>query len=104
MAIEPGFRRLAAGPLLTAIALCLAGTLVAHADEPLVPQLASKADMACASITGYALAQSEDKILPLLKLCGENPNRNVCDITVSLMKDLRGGRGGTYGLTCAGIN
>ncbi|MCG2645526.1 MULTISPECIES: hypothetical protein [Bradyrhizobium] len=68
----------------------------------IAPELASKADMACASITGYALTRSEDKIVPLLKLCSENPHKNVCDITVSLMKDLHGGRGGTYGLMCSG--
>jgi len=101
MTIEPGFRRFA-GPLVIATVSCLVGPLDAHAGELIVPKLASKADMACASITGYALTQSEDKISPLLKLCGENPNRNVCDITVSLMKDLRSGS--TYGLTCVGID
>ena len=90
------------GSLFVGVVLSLAGNAKAQSDI-VAPTLASKADMACASITGYALTQSEDKILPLLALCSENPHKNVCDITLSLMKDLRGGRGSTYGLTCSGV-
>ena len=99
------FRRMRVGFTSSAIALCLACTWnTAESDTLISPKLASKADLACASITGYALTQSEDKILPLLKLCGENPDKKVCEITVSLMKDFRGGRGSSYGLTCVGTD
>jgi len=90
------------GIMFACLVLSLPGNAEGQSDV-IVPELASKADMACASITGYALTRSEDKIVPLLKLCGENPHKNVCDITVSLMKDFRGGRGGTYGLMCSGV-
>ena len=89
------------GLLFACFVLSFSGNAQAQSDI-VAPKGASEADMACASITGYAITQSEDKILPLLHLCGENAHRNVCDITVSLMNDFRGGRGGTYGLTCSG--
>ena len=85
-----------------AVAFFLAGNFDVQAYEIVVPELFSNADMACASITGYALTHSEDKILPLLKLCGENANKNVCEITISMMKDFDRGKGSTYGLTCVG--
>ena len=74
----------------------------AQADDLPVPDVVTNADMACASITAYALMHSEAEMQPLLKRCSENPNKRVCEITVGFMTDADNGKGKTYGLTCIG--
>jgi hypothetical protein len=80
-------------------AMLIAGVVCAHAYE-LHPKPASSADNACASAAAYALKHADAEILPYIRLCGENPNRTVCEETIRLMKEFAGGR--TYGLTCVG--
>ena len=74
----------------------------AQADDLPMPSEVTDADMACASITAYALMHSELEIQPLLKRCSENAKKRVCEITLGFMTDADNGKGKTYGLTCIG--
>jgi hypothetical protein len=87
----------AVGPIFGVL---IAGMGCADAYELPVPKAASSADNACASAAAYALTHADAETLPYIRLCGENPNRTVCEETIRLMKEFAGGR--TYGLTCVG--
>jgi hypothetical protein len=84
------------------VATLIAGIFGAHAYEGRIPKAASDADSACAYIAAYAQTHDEAKILPYIKSCGENANKRVCEITISMMKDAGPANGETYGLTCVG--
>jgi hypothetical protein len=80
----------------------LTGIFAAHADEIRIPMKPSESDNACASILAYAQTNAEAKILPLVKSCGENPSRIVCEATIELMKAADRAKSRVFGLTCVG--
>jgi hypothetical protein len=82
------------------IAMLVAGVARAEAVEIRVPEPATVADNACASLAASALMHAEAQVPLYIERCGENPNKIACEETVRIMKEVA--NGGSYGLTCLG--
>jgi len=80
--------------------MLIAGVARAQADEIRIPEPATVADNACASLAAYALMHAEAEIPLYIRRCGENPNVIACEETVRIMNEIAGE--GSYGLTCVG--
>jgi hypothetical protein len=80
--------------------MLIADVARAQTDEIRIPEPATDADNACASLAAYALMNAEANIPLYIRRCGENPNKAACEETARIIKEIASG--GSYGLICAG--